>query len=313
VKSCGRRLAAAIGLIAVLGGGSARGEAEYLLGPEDVVSITVWEHPELSRTAVVRADGTLTLPPLGDVAAAGKSTTVLARELESRIYNVLRLSTQATVSVVSFNSRAVYLGGQVASPGRYAFETIPNIMDLLSMTGGLSPQADLSRIRILRKGEKGAPTTLTVDLSHTVQTGDLTGVPPLEPGDVIFVPGAAGPGQAMGAEVVYVLGEVARPGSYTATPGMGVLQLMSLAGGMTPRADMGGVEVLAQAGADGDYLVRIDLNREIREGRSGLPLKPGDTVIIPSRSGIGGAWGILREALGTTRDVLLIDQALRKK
>jgi polysaccharide biosynthesis/export protein len=299
-----------LGLLGLaLGGtcGMVRAESEYLVGPEDVLSITVWEHPELSRTVAVRADGNVSLPPLGDVPAAGQSTAAMAREIETRIYNTLRLTTQVTISVASFNSQKVYLAGQVTNPGRYAFETIPNLVDLLGMTGGLSPQADLSKVRILRKAG-GETQTLSVDLSAAVQTGDLTGVPGLKTGDLIMIPGSTGgTGQLTGASAVYVLGAVARPGPYNAVAGMNVIQLLSVAGGTTDRADLGQIEVLAAEGT-ASYRVQVDLNREIEAGRGGLVLRAGDTVVVPSAKAGAAAvtWAVVQQTLATSRDVLNI-------
>lgn len=281
--------------------------SEYVVGAEDVLSLTVWEHPELSRTVAVQADGTITLPPIGAVPAAGKTTSTLARDLEGRYYSVLRITTQVTVSVIAFNSQKVFLAGQVATPGRFSFEVMPNLVDFLGMTGGLGAGADLSRVRILRKGAVGQGTeTVNIDLTKAVQEGDMSGVPSLQSGDVVFVPGVLA-GSAMGGEnVIYVLGEVVRPGPYSATPGLDLARVLSLAGGVTPMGDMGKVEVLSGGGKEGGFRVRIDLNKEIEAGRGGVDLRAGDMVVVSSRqSGAAGqAWGLFRETLGVSRDVL---------
>jgi polysaccharide biosynthesis/export protein len=279
--------------------------AEYVVGPDDVLALTVWEHPELSRTLTVRADGTITVPPIGDLPAAGRVTAALARDIEARFYSVLRLTTQATVSVVAFNSQKVYLAGQVSTPGRFSFEVIPNLIDFLGMTGGLGATSDLAHVRLLRSGTQGSQT-VNVDLTRAVQSGDMTGVPPLQSGDIVYVPGIAGAGPSLGNDTVYVLGEVVRPGPYGMSPGLDLLRLLSVAGGITPMGDLEHAEVLSAPGREGRFRVRIDLNREMQSGRGGLTLKPGDTVVIPSRQA-GAArqtWGVLRETLGVSRDVL---------
>lgn len=282
----------------------ARGQ-EYVIGSEDVLSLTVWEHQELSRTVAVRADGSITVPPVGDIPAAGKATSALAREIESRFYNVLRLTTQVTISVVAFNSQKLFLAGQVNTPGRYSFEVLPNLVDFLGMAGGLGPTADLSRVRVLRNGGQEPNKTLTVDLTRAMTDGDMSGVPPLQTGDVVFVPGGSAGGQT-GPDVIYVLGEVARPGPYNAMPGMNLPRLLSVAGGVTPMGDMSRIEVLSAAGKEGGFRVQVDLRREMEAGRTGLTLRSGDTVLIPARGSGGGtrAWGVMRETLGVSRDIL---------
>ena len=285
----------------------ARAEGAYTIGPDDVLAVSVWEHPELSRTVAVHTDGMITVPPLGDLQAAGKTTEVLARELESRIYNTLRLTTQVTITVVAFNSQKIFLAGQVNNPGKFSFETIPNLVDLLGMTGGINPQADLSQVRILRRKD-GGNESFTVDLSQAVQTGDLSNVPALQSGDLVVVPSAASAGGSVGGgSPVYVLGEVAKPGPYNALPGMDLMQLLSVAGGLTPRGDMSEVEIIAQAGTRGGYRIRVNLTQEMRQGRGGIPVRPGDTIVVGSKGGnlAGTAWGVFRETLSASRDFFL--------
>jgi polysaccharide export outer membrane protein len=298
----------ALVVLAAAGPGPARAMEGYLLGAEDVLSLTVWEHPELSRTVVVRADGTITLPPLGEVVAAGKAPAELARTIEARIYNTLRVTTQATVSVIAFNSRKVFIAGQVTSPGRYGFEEIPGLVDLLGSVGGLSTAADLSAIRILRRKEGTGPETITVDLSKAVQTGDLSVVPKLESGDVIYVPGAvgSGTGQMVAGGGVFIMGEVLRPGAYGSLPGMDLVQLLAIAGGLSPRADLSQVMILGTDPAGGPFRVKVDLRREMDTGGRGPEIRIGDAVIVaPLEAGsVAIAWSVLRESLGISRDVL---------
>lgn len=316
------RILGALLAIVLLGAGSgySRAAEGYLIGAEDVLSLTVWEHPELSRTVVVRADGTITIPPLGDIPAAGKATAELARTLEARIYSTLRITTQATVAVVAFNSRKIFLSGQVATPGRYGFEEVPGLVDLLGSAGGLNAAADLSAVRVLRRKPSGGSETLTVDLSSAVQTGDLSAVPKLESGDVVYVPAAAtgGAGQVVGGGGIYVMGEVLRPGAYSPVPGMSLMQLLAVAGGLTPRADLSQVMILGTDPAGGPFRVRVDLRREMQTGGRGPELRLGDTVIVnafqPSPASV--AWSVMRESLGISRDVVnlvLIRDSIRNK
>lgn len=314
----GRRFVVLAFFLLGLGGGLARGAEEYVLGPEDVISITVWEHPELSRTAVVRANGAVTLPPLGDLPAAGKTTSTLARDLERQMYSSLRQTTQVTVSVVAFNSRKVFLAGQVTSPGRYSFEQMPDIVNLLGQAGGLGAGGDLSQVRILRRGDQGEQT-LQVDLNKAIKAGDLSGLPTLQTGDVVFVPPTvgAGGGASIG-DAVYVLGEVARPGSYSTGAGVDLIQALGLAGGATANSDLSAVEVLARDSGGGSYLLKVNLEEKLKTGSGGPEIHAGDTIRVPSRttSPAYQAWNVLRAGLGTTRDVLnlvLIRDALKNK
>jgi polysaccharide biosynthesis/export protein len=293
--------------LVLIGAVVAHAQEEYTLGPEDVISVTVWESPELSRTVVVRADGTITLPPLGDVPAAGRATSVLARDLEREFYDVLRRTLQVTVSVIQFNSRKVYLAGQVTAPGRYSFERIPNLVDLLGQAGGLGANADLSEIRVVRR-EGDTQRTLTVDLTRAVQSGDLSSVPPLQPDDVVIVPTSGGGIAAGGVagEPIYVMGLVGTPGAVPGGGGINLMQALSLAGGVAPDADLTKVEVVANDPA-GSYLMRIDLESEIRSGSGGPILRPGDAIRVVDKHGFAQvALGAARLTLDASRDLLNI-------
>lgn len=286
---------------------ASQAQEEYTLGPEDVISVTVWESPELSRTVVVRADGTITLPPLGDVPAAGRATSVLARDLEREFYDVLRRTLQVTISVVQFNSRKVYLAGQVTAPGRYSFERIPNLVDLLGQAGGLGANADLSEIRVVRR-EGDTQRTLTVDLTRAVQSGDLSAVPPLQPDDVVIVPASSGGLVAggVGGEPIYVMGWVGTPGAVPAAGGINLMQALSLAGGVAPNADLTKVEVVANDPA-GSYLMRVDLESEIRSGSGGPILRPGDAIRVVDKHGFAQtALSAAQITLDASRDLLNI-------
>lgn len=296
----------------VCGTGAALADEEYVLGPEDVISITVWEHPELSRTLGVRANGMVTIPPLGDIPAAGKATSVLARDLEREFYNVLRQTTQVTVSVVAFNSKRVFLAGQVAAPGRYSFEKIPPLVDLLGQAGGLGPTADLSRVRVLRS-EGEAKRTLEVDLTRAIQSGDASNVPALQPEDVVFVPpvsaagvGGAATGGLGGGSFAYILGTVAQPGAVPAGEGVDLFAALALAGGVPPQADLKRIDIISNDPAGGTYRLRVDLENEIISGRGGPQIQPGDHIHVPFRPTSLGekALTAAQVTLGASRDLL---------
>ena len=300
-------------LAIALAGAPVQAEEEYVLGPEDVISVTVWEHPELSRTLAVRANGVITIPPLGDIPAAGKATSVLARDLEREFYNVLRQTTQVTVSVVAFNSQRVFLAGQVAAPGRYSFETIPGLVDLLGQAGGLGPTADLSRVRILRSEGEGK-RTLEVDLTRAIQSGDASNVPGLQPEDVIFVPpvslggagGAAAGGGLTGGNFAYILGTVGQPGAVPAGEGVDLFSALALAGGVAPEADLSRIDIISNDAAGGTYRLTVDLENEVMSGRGGPEIQPGDRIRVYTRPPSLGAQAVTaaQATLGASRDLL---------
>ncbi len=280
------------------------GGAEYTIGPGDVLSVSVWRHPELERQVVVRSNGLAAFPPVGDLRAAGATPAELSRELVQRLRDYMGETTQVTVTVTTFNSRAIYLTGQVMAPGRYSFEQIPDLLQLLSQAGGALPSADLSSVRIVRPAP-GGPEIISVDVGSYMRGGGGK-LPTLEPGDTVDVPSIMGGGGMSGPGVVYVLGEVAAPGPYPTTLGLDVIQAIALAGGTTPDAGLDRIGVVMNSG-DGQAVAVLDVERIMRDGTaSAFLLQPGDRVVVPKTTMTvpGAIWAGTTTVLGSVRDVM---------
>ena len=277
---------------------------EYVLGAEDVLNISVWERSDLTRTVTVHVGGTITFPPLGQVPAAGKTAAELARHLEERLTEFLRRPTQVTIEVTAFLSQQVTVSGAVAAPGRFAFERIPGLIEVLGAAGGLGPQADLGRVQIFRSEGKQR-TTVTVDLLRAMKTGDFEGLPELRANDVVFVPSTMTELGA-GTDAAYVVGEVARPGAYSVGTGLDLLKLLSLSGGTPRTADISRVRIVTQDPAGKSLVAEVDLEEFLASGQTGFLVRPGDAVHVPSVESTipRTAWIAAREFLAASRDVL---------
>jgi len=299
--SCGRALQIALVAILVLSPLAelhAQRNTEYLIGAGDVLSISVWRHPELERSVVVGANGTVTFPPVGELTAAGLTPTEFSREIMQRLRDYTRETTQVTVSVAQFNSRALFLTGQVAVPGRYGFETLPDLLRLLSQAGGPLPGADLSNVTIVRPGP-GGPSVLQVDVAAYMRGQSTEPLPALQSGDTVEVPPLAAGGTMGTGGLVFIFGEVMTPGAYPATSGLDLLQLLALAGGTTPEARLDDVAVVMDSGSS-QVVASIDLDRIIEQGTANpFRLSPGDRVVVP-----GADSSVLAQALGVTSTVL---------
>lgn len=161
---------------------------EYRIGPSDVLSITVWQQPELSRTVTVRPDGFITYPLLGDLQVASMTPVQLRDLLAENLKDfVVIMPSEVTVSVDAVNSYTVSVMGEVNSPGRFSFQTQVTVIDVLAQAGGFTAFASSSRIVILRK-ENGVTERIPFDYRR-VERGRTT---PEEmsvfPGDIIMVP-----------------------------------------------------------------------------------------------------------------------------
>ncbi len=277
---------------------AAQQPSEYEIGPGDVLSISVWRHPDLDREVVVRSSGTVTFPPVGDLNAAGMTPVELSREIMQRLRDYTRETTQVTVSMAQFNSRAIYLTGQVAAPGRYSFERLPDLLQLLSQAGGPLPGADLSSVSIVRPAPGGAQVT-KVDVAAYMRGQQTNPLPTLQPGDTVEVPSLALGGSATGGGLVYILGEVRTPGAYPVSDGLDILQLIALAGGATQDARLDDVAVVMNGGGS-QVVATVDLKDVIEHGTSEpFTLSAGDRVVVQ-----GATSSVLAQALGVTSTVL---------
>src|SRR6201988_5084139 len=113
------------------------GEAEYKIGPQDVLRIDVWKEPEITRTIPVRPDGKISLPLLNDVQAAGLTAVELANSIRDSLKKFIN-NPQVTMTVTEINSRRIYVTGEVTRPG--AMPLLPNmtVLQAVSSSGGFT-------------------------------------------------------------------------------------------------------------------------------------------------------------------------------
>src|SRR5438093_7447776 len=129
---------------------SAGASADYVIGPEDVLDIAVWNSPEISRTVPVRPDGKISLPLLNDVQAAGLTPMQLREALATSLTNYIPSPT-VSVIVREVHSVKVTVIGEVKTPGRYELKSRSTVLDVLAIAGGLSQYASRGRIVVLRQ------------------------------------------------------------------------------------------------------------------------------------------------------------------
>lgn len=126
---------------------SARG---YKIGPEDVLQISVWKEPELQREVLVRPDGGITFPLAGDIIAAGKKPSELQEEIKNRIKKYIP-DAVVTVSVTKLTGFRIYVIGKVKNPGQFVIGRYVDVLQALTLAGGVTPYASQSNIKVLRR------------------------------------------------------------------------------------------------------------------------------------------------------------------
>jgi len=159
---------------------------DYIIGPEDVLEISVWRNPDLSREVMVRPDGRVSLPLIGDVKAVGRTTSELRDDITERLKSYKENPTVAIV-VKAVNSYYFYVQGAVGQVGKLPLLSRTTLIQAISVAGGLAPDAARSRITIFRLGMDGeAPQKFVVSYDDIILRGAEN--VELKPGDTIVVP-----------------------------------------------------------------------------------------------------------------------------
>ncbi len=248
--------------------------ADYQVGPQDVLSVTVFNEPALSGRFTVESDGTINYPLIGRVAVAGKTLRAIQEELTRRLAAGYLVNPQVTVLVEQYRSQSIFVMGEVRQPGKHIITGTLSLLEALSQAGGPTGAAG-TEVIVRRPKDPDAPPGPVDPTDDTrsdvvarvslqdVQSGRAAHVT-IRDGDTIFVPKA---------EMFFVTGHVRSPGSYVWEKGMTVLKAISLAGGITERGARNRIRI-----------IRI-VNGQRKEIRVGMtdPVLPNDTIEVPQR------------------------------
>jgi polysaccharide export outer membrane protein len=243
-------------------------QADYRIGPEDVLAVSVWDNKDVDHVVFVRPDGKISLPLLGEVQAGGLTVAELIAQLNER-YGTKIKGAQTTVIVMEIKSRPVFFVGGVSRPGPLQLTQPLTVLQAISVAGGLTPTADPEAGFVLRGG-KPLPVNFARLMKGEVDQNLL-----LEPGDTIVVPIA---------ERVYVQGEVKKPGTVKLDKDLTVIKAISEAGGFTDLAAPKRVTLLRGKGAEKQN-IRINVDEMMNDPKAApeIRLQPDDILIVPQR------------------------------
>lgn len=158
----------------------------YEIKPGDEIEILVWEQPDFNTETTVSNQGTIAIPLIGEVEAAGLTHDELKQDLTNRLSQYIKGSINLTVSIRSTDAMLVAVFGMVGRPDNYPVADQTSIFKVLSMAGGPSEQANIRRVRIYR--DRGEDNFVTIDLTNYLETGNLNRTAMVYPGDVVYVP-----------------------------------------------------------------------------------------------------------------------------
>jgi polysaccharide export outer membrane protein len=286
---------------------------DYRIGPEDLLEVTVFEAPDLDRTVRVSAEGGISLPLLGAIHAAGLTSRQLEAVLEELLRRSYMKDPHVGVFVKAIRSHPVSVFGAVEEPGVYQIRGAKTLVEVLSMAQGLASDAG-DTVIVMRSGgalppdTAGASTggsasapagTIRIPLEGLLDSGNPRDNVLVYPGDVVKVTRAG---------IVYVVGEVRKPGGFTlkTNENISVLQALALAEGLTRTSAAKRALIIRTSKTSGKREeIAINLDK-ILKGRAPDPLlRARDIVFVPNSTGRAALYRGAEAALSIAGGVIV--------
>ncbi len=235
---------------------------EYVLGPGDIIRITVFQNPDLTTETRVSESGAITFPLVGSVKVGGLRVPDAERAIASQLRSGgFVLQPQVGILPLQIRGNQVAVLGNVNRPGRYPLETLDTrLSDMLATAGGISATGADEVILVGERG--GQPLRVTVNIPQVFAQGDFSKDLRLQGGDRIYV---------QRAPMFYIYGEVNRPGAFRLEKGMTVMQGLATGGGITARGTEKGLQIHRRVSDGAIEVVEPGLNQ---------PLKADDVIYV---------------------------------
>lgn len=235
--------------------------AVYIVGPGDVVDISVYDNNDLATTVRVDASGNIIMPLLGQVKVSELTTSQVGEKITQLLADGYLVNPQVNVFVKEFRSKKVVVLGRVRSPGLIELSGPISFLELVSRAGGLQP--DAGDTATVKRKEGGSDKIIVIDLKSLIEGGDLAHNIPILDGDTVVVAKSG---------MCYVTGEVKEPGSYPCGEGSTVLKLIALANGFTGKASKSSVRVVRIINDEKNILKDVDLHSKVYDN---------DVIVVP--------------------------------
>jgi polysaccharide export outer membrane protein len=291
--------------------------AEYRIGPEDLVEITVFEAPEFNRSLRVSASGEVTLPVLGAVKAAGLTPQELEFVLQELLRRTIMKDPHVGVYVREMQSHPVSVFGAVRKPGIFQIRGTRTLLEVLSMAEGLEEDAGDTVVVMRGAGSHGlalqgsggpgseetaaeaTQETFEVSLKRLLESGDPRYNPPIYPGDIVKVTRAG---------IVYVIGDVNKPGGFAleSNENISVLQALARAEGVAATAAKSKARIIRTDEITGARTeIPLDVGKILRGEAPDPYLQANDIVFIPDSKGKKALYTGLETTLRTLAGIII--------
>ena len=256
---------------------SAEKSGDYRVGADDVIDISIYDQPDLSKTVRVLPDGSISFPLLGSLKVDGLTVSELESHLEESLSKDYLVNPQVSVFIREFRSRKIYLLGEVVRPGLLELTGPTTLLEALSRVGGVKKEAGKTAIISRRgKGEKkGGENTdpIKIDMVKLLEEGDTSLNIALQEGDVVHVPKA---------NSFFIMGEVKKPGSYILDKGITIVQAITMAGGFTKIAAPTRTKIIRIKDGKEETITVVVTDVTKRGDKSkDIDLEPDDIIVIP--------------------------------
>lgn len=244
-------------------------ELGYLIGPDDVLHIEVWQHPDISGDVRVNFKGEIRFPPIKSINVMGLPNYQVEEKVAKALSKYL-VDPVVFVSVKEYNSQRVIAIGETTT-GMYTLKRRTTLVEFLGQIGGTRENADIFRIKLIKKDGK----IHTYDLNNLINNPQKSNEVLVSGGDTVYVP-------PLEINKVYILGEVRAPKVINVKGKLSLVEAITEAGGYTDNAVTSSILVIrGELGSQKG--IRLNLSRILKKGdiAQNIDLKPGDIVYVP--------------------------------
>jgi len=260
-------------------------KGDYIIGAEDLIEISVYQVDELNRTARVSSSGFIKLPLVGMIKASGLTATELENEISKRLQQYLQ-EPVVSIFIKEYRSQSITVLGGVKNPQVYTVTRQKFLLDLLTISGGLTN--DAGDICYVRRGEE----TIIINIKDLLIGGDMKLNVPVFSGDFIHVP--------IGG-VIFVDGAVNSAGSFSMQGTITLTQAIAMAKGFKYEAIRDELRVYRDSGKATRDIIDVDYDAIMEKKSPDIILKDKDVLIVP-KSGVKGFWnGFVQSLTGAFR------------
>ena len=262
----------------------------YKLGATDIIKVTVIAGGEkqIEAELAVSEQGTVNVPLIGNIPAAGLTLDELEKKLLSPLEQDYFVSPQVQVIVVEYHSLKYRIAGAINEPGLYELNFTPTILDLIVKAGGVVEgrgniayilrDSSLSDLQNTLQSEIASKEPLKIDLIKLLDQGDMSENVKLTSGDTVYIPLNKALNQANSK--IYVQGQVKQPGVFDYQPGATVLSACIMAGGFAQFAAPARTKIVRNEGGS-PISIKVNLEKIIKGETPDIPVKPGDRIHVP--------------------------------